>query len=165
MMKILAVKKDNNVDQVSRKRTRDSHNISHAADTDARPVAIVESEREIQIPLLMSQFNAVEKVLNNLYQKKRVADWNSVKDAATRFCGSEILLSDINTIMDIYPEVYAIFWRTPTAEKKSFELCMKLPNEFVGKFETRSNTFRYIFSFNCMFFDRFCCFKFESNLD
>ena len=131
------------INHTNRKRQRGSQNYI-SKESDIRSVVIVESDREIQFPLLISQFNAIEKVLNNLYSKRRIADWNTVKDAATRFCGGEVFLSDVNTIMDIYPGAYSIYWRKPTAERKVAELCLKLPNESIGKFETRSNTFRCI---------------------
>ena len=136
-------KKGDDKNQINRKRPRGSQNFI-STESDTRSLVIVESDRELQFALLISQFNAIEKVLNNLYQKKRVADWNTVKDAATRFCGREVSLADVNTIMDVNPEAYSIYWRRPTAERKVSDLCLKLPNESIGKFETRSNTFRYI---------------------
>ena len=108
------------------------------------PPAIDElSLRDQQLSTTVSQFSAIEKVLNTYNQKKRIPDWDSVRDGAIRFCGSDIQLSDIDLIVDIYPQAYVLLWRIIDPERKLFELCIKLPSEFLGKLETRSNIFRY----------------------
>ena len=91
---------------------------------------------------LYSIFCAIEKVLNTLHQKKRIPDWETVKECTIRSCGLNLLLSDINTILEIYPEAYILNWRTLDADKNLFELCIKLPHCFLGKLETRSSIFR-----------------------
>jgi hypothetical protein len=101
------------------------------------------SLREQQLSTAISQFCAIEKVLNTYNQKKRIPDWDSVRDGAIRFCGSDIQISDVNLIVDIYPQAYVLLWRIIDPERRIFELCIKLPSEFLGKLETRSNIFRY----------------------
>lgn len=99
--------------------------------------------RDQQLSTAVSQFCALEKVLNTYNQKKRIPDWDSVRDGAIRICGSDIQLSDINLIFEIYPQAYVLLWRIIDPERRIFELCIKLPSEFLGKLETRSNIFRY----------------------
>ena len=106
---------------------------------DSQPIA-----QKLQFSKIVPLFCAIEKVLNTLHQKKRIPDWETVKESAIRSCGSNLLLSDINIILQIYPEAYTLNWRTIDADKKLFELCIKIPNQFLGKLETRSNLFRCV---------------------
>lgn len=96
-----------------------------------------------QIFDLFQHFCAIEKVLNTLHQKKRHPDWETVREAATRFSGSEIKLTDIDMILEIHPAAYLLSWRIFDAQRNIFDLCIKLPHEFLGKLESRSETFRY----------------------
>jgi hypothetical protein len=97
-----------------------------------------------QFSNIVHLFCAVEKVLNTLHQKKRVPDWETVKESTIRSCGSNLLLSDINRILEIYPDAYTLNWRTIDADRCLYELCIKLPYQYLGKLETRSNMFRCI---------------------
>ena len=107
------------------------------------PVAEELNQRDRQLFTVVSQFCAIEKVLNTYNQKKRIPDWVSVREGAVRFCGADIQLSDIDLITDIYPEAYLLLWRIIDPDRRIFELCIKLPSEYLGKLETRSNIFRY----------------------
>ena len=99
--------------------------------------------RTNQLFILYQQFCAIEKVLNTLNQKKRLPDWETVREGATRFSGSEIKLADIDMILEVYPAAYLLTWRTVDAQRNISELCIKLPHEFLGKLESRSEIFRY----------------------
>lgn len=127
-----------------RRRTADSVTSVTAADA----LTADQSERNMQLSMLTSKFIALEKALIGLQRKKRVADWPVLREAAGRFCGEEVLLSDINLIMEIHPEVYTLIWRMTDAVRKHFELCVKLPNDSLGKIETRSNAFRCVRTLN-----------------
>lgn len=98
--------------------------------------------RTNQLFTLSQHFCAIEKVLYTLNQKKRLPDWETVREGATRFSGSEIKLADIDMILDVYPAAYQLTWRTVDARRNISELCIKLPHEFLGKLESRSEMFR-----------------------
>ena len=101
-----------------------------------------ESLRDIQTEEVVSLFDSIEKVLNSLHLKRRVSDWETVKSAAAIFFQGQVSLADINMIMEIYPEAYIIKWQPNSNDEKKTELCIKLPIQFFGKFETRSTKFR-----------------------
>jgi hypothetical protein len=146
LLKIGIIKKDEVEQKPKRRRVISLAPALVQASVPVEPLSEVPEvgAQKDQFSNIVHLFCAVEKVLNTLHQKKRVPDWETVKESTIRSCGSNLLLSDINRILQVYPDAYTLNWRALDADRRLYELCIKLPYQFLGKLETRSNMFRCI---------------------
>jgi hypothetical protein len=81
--------------------------------------------------------------LNSLHKKNRVPVWTTVKEAAVKNCGSAVLESDIDIILEIDPDAYLLSWQLIAGSRSTFSLLVNLPAGSLGKLETRLKHFRY----------------------
>lgn len=102
---------------------------------------IVMTPRDNHTKQLIAQFSALDRVL---YQKKKIVDWETLREAVVRTCGFEILLTDLDAILEVYPMAYSLYWQIDKLNQRLFQLSIRLPKESVGKTETRLNIFRYL---------------------
>jgi hypothetical protein len=102
---------------------------------------IVMTPKDNHTKQLIAQFSALDRVL---YQKKKIVDWETLREAVVRTCGFEILLTDLDAILEVYPMAYSLYWQIDKLDQRLFQLSIRLPKESVGKTETRLNTFRYL---------------------